>query len=225
MADGRAHIALSVGLIFVLLIRNPDNCIRLCGQKDDLDKVSLVEKKILNVNWDNTRDYGLAPMPIYRRHLGLMFNTRGGLHCRISRYSNSDSTFRLIRLAISGDVKLNRGPSTLGSSTKKLSCQTCSRTIACNHRMLTCNLCGSKYHIKCGNVTPKQYKEIMSSDSKSWNCEGCSTQQLKCSSPDLDLSLLHQLPFASLKDDSFTAAVCCEESRPPSLSSNGEEEN
>ena len=53
MADGRAHIALSVGLIFVLLIRNPDNCIRLCGQKDDLDKVSLVEKKILNVNWDN----------------------------------------------------------------------------------------------------------------------------------------------------------------------------
>ena len=164
-------------------------------------------------------------MPIYRRHLGLMFNTRGGLHCRISRYSNSDSTFRLIRLAISGDVKLNRGPSTLGSSTKKLSCQTCSRTIACNHRMLTCNLCGFKYHIKCGNVTPKQYKEIISSDPKSWNCEGCSTQQLKCSSPDLDLSLLHQLPFASLKDDSFTAAVCCEESRPPSLSSNGEEEN
>ena len=65
----------------------------------------------------------------------------------------------------------------------------------------------------------------MSSDSKSWNCEGSSTQQLKCSSPDLDLSLLHQLPFASLMDDSFTAAVRCEESRPPSLSSNGEEEN
>ena len=123
MADGRANIVLSVGLIFVLLIRNPDNCIRLRGQKDDLDKVSLVEKKILNVNWDNTRDYGLAPMPIYRRHLGLMFNTRGGFHhCRISRYPKSDSTFRLIRLVISGDVKLNPGPSTLGSSTKKLSC-------------------------------------------------------------------------------------------------------
>ena len=57
MVDGRANIALSVGLIFLLLIRNPDNCIRLRGQTDDLDKVSLVEKKLLNVNWDNTRDY------------------------------------------------------------------------------------------------------------------------------------------------------------------------
>ena len=36
---------------------------------------------------------------------------------------------------------------------------------------------------------------------------------------------MHQLPFASLTDDSFTAAICCEESRPPSLSGNGEEEN
>ena len=221
MADGHANIALSIGLIFLLLIPNPDNCIRLRGQTDDLDEISLVEKKLLNVNWDNIRDYVLAPMPIYRRHLGLVLNTRGGFHhCRISRYPNSDSTFRLIRLAISGDVKPNPGPSTLGSSTKKLSCQTCSRTIACNHRMLTCNLCGFKYHIKCGNVTPKQYKEIISSDPKSWNCEGCSTQQLKCSSP-----LLHQFPFAFLTDDSFTVAICCEESRPPSLSSNGEEEN
>ena len=207
MADGRANIALSIGLIFLLLIWNPDNCIRLRGQTDDLrvDNISLVEKKLLNVNWDNTRDYVLAPMPIYRCHLGLVLNTRGGFHHRrVSRYPNSDSTFQLIRLAISGDIKLNPGPSTLGSSTKKLSCQTRSRTIACNHRMLTCNLCGFKYHIKCGNVIPKQYKEIISSDPKSWNCEGCSTQQLKCSSPDLDLSLLHQLPFASLTDDSFT---------------------
>ena len=143
MADGRANIALSIGLIFLLLIPIPDNCFRRRGQTDDLDEIGLVEKKLLNVNWDNTRDYVLAPMPIYRRHLGLVLNTRGGFHlCRNSRYPNSDSTFLLIRLAISGDVKLNPGPSTLGSSTKKLSCQTCSRTIACNHRMFTCTLCG-----------------------------------------------------------------------------------
>jgi len=91
--------------------------------------------------------------------------------------------------------------------------------------MLTCNLCGFKYHIKCGNVTPKQYKEIISSDPKSLNCEGCSAQQLKCSSLDLDLTLLHQLPFASLTDDLFTAPICCEESQPSCLSSNGKEGN
>ena len=62
MADGRANIALSIGLILLLLIRNPDNCIRLRGQTDDLDNISLVEKKLLNVNWDNTRDYVLAPL-------------------------------------------------------------------------------------------------------------------------------------------------------------------
>ena len=127
VSDGRRTCEYcSVNLAhFLALIRNPDNCIRLRGQTDDLDKVSLVEKKLLNVNWDNTRDYVLAPMPIYRRHLGLMLNTRGGFHhCRISRYPTG-STFRLIQLAIGGDVKLNPGPSTLGSSTKKLSCQTC----------------------------------------------------------------------------------------------------
>lgn len=135
-------------------------------------------------------------MPIYRRHLGLVVNRRGGFHhWKVSRYPNLDSTFQLTRLAVSGDIKLNPGPSTLGSSTKKLSCQTRSRMIGCNHHMLTCNLSGFKYHIKCGNVTPKKYKEIISSDPKTWNCEGCSTQQLKCSSLDLDLTLLHQFPF------------------------------
>lgn len=95
MADGRANIALSIGLIFLLLIRNPDDCIRLLGKTGDLDKISLVEKKLLNKNWDNTRDHVLAPMPIYRRHLGrLVLDTRGGFHHRrVSRYPNSNSTF------------------------------------------------------------------------------------------------------------------------------------
>ena len=226
MAGGRAIIALSIGLIFLLLFRKPDNCISLLRERDGLDKMSLVEKKPLNVNCDNPRGHVFAPMPIYRRHLGLVLNTRGGFHRpRISRYPDSYSTFQLIRLAISGDIKLNPGPSTLGSPTKTLCCQTCSRTIARNHRMLTCNLCGFKYHIKCGNVTPKQYKEIISFDPKSWSCEGCTTKQPKCSSSDLDLSLSHQFPFASLTDVSFTTVIGSEESLSPSTSNNGEEEN
>ena len=54
MADGHGKSALSVGLIFLLLIRNLDNCIRLCGQTGDLDKISLVKKKLLNGKWNNT---------------------------------------------------------------------------------------------------------------------------------------------------------------------------
>lgn len=218
MADGRANIALSIGLIFLLLILKPDNCIRLLGETDDLDKTSLIEKKLLNVNSDNTRDHVLAPMPIFRRHLGLVLNTRWGFHHRrVSRYPNSDSTFQLIRLAICGDIKLNPGPSTLGSSTKlkKLCCQTCSRTIAHNHRMLTCNLCVvSSITLNVAQAIQGNYiywpEEL--------EFEGCTTQQLKCSSLDLDLSLLHQLriPFAFLTDDSFTAAIGCEETEPTS---------
>ncbi|PFX19090.1 hypothetical protein AWC38_SpisGene16535 [Stylophora pistillata] len=123
MDDGRAKIAVSIGLILLLLIWVPDSCYRLLGETADPDKLSH-EKMLLNVNWDNTGDHCLAPIPFYRRHLGLVFNTRGGFHhCRISRYSNSDSTFQLIRLAIGGDIQLNPGPSTLESSIKKPFCQ------------------------------------------------------------------------------------------------------
>ena len=226
MDEGRANIALSIGLIFLLLIRIPNSCYRLLGETADPDKLSH-EKMLLNVNWDNTGDHCLAPMPFYRRHLGLVFNTRWGFHHRrTGRYPNSDSTFQLIRLAISRNIQLNPGPSTLESPTKKPFCQICSRTIARNHRMFTRKLCDLKYHIKCGNVTPKQYKEIIY-DPKSWSCEECTTQQLQRSGLDLDsnLSLLYQLLFASLTDELFTAAICCEESRSSSLSSNGEKEN
>ena len=35
MADGQANIALSIGLIFLLLIRNPNNRIRLLGETEE----------------------------------------------------------------------------------------------------------------------------------------------------------------------------------------------
>ena len=78
---------------------------------------------------------------------------------RVSRYPNSDSTFQIIRILTSWDVNLNPGP-----CTEKPKCHTCSRTIARNHRSLQCNSCGLKYHIKCGNVTPKLFNRIQSGD-------------------------------------------------------------
>ena len=42
MADGHANIALSIGLIFLILIRNPrNNYIRLLGETYNLDKINL----------------------------------------------------------------------------------------------------------------------------------------------------------------------------------------
>ena len=71
---------------------------------------------------------------------------------RISRYANSDSTFQLIRVVISGDVSENPGP-----TVNKPKCQQCFRTIARNHRIIICSSCDSTYHIKCGGVSPKQH--------------------------------------------------------------------
>ena len=132
----------------------------------------------------------------FGRHFGLAVphhQAKGYYHSKVNRHSNSDSTFQLIRLKTSGDISLNPGPSTARSK-----CQKCSRTIARNHRVLECNLCGLKYHVKCGNVTPKEYGYILKSDAKIWKCPWCLTQ------PALPVDdLLSALPFTSVSDESF----------------------
>ena len=44
------------------------------------------------------------------RHVGSLSKVVGYYGARISRYANSDSTFQLIRVVISGDVSENPGP-------------------------------------------------------------------------------------------------------------------
>ena len=77
----------------------------------------------------------------------------------------------------------------------KLICPECSRTIAKNHRSLTCSVCDLTYHIKCGNATPKDFKLIQRIVPMTWKC------------PD-DISFdLNELPFASLSEESFNSMV------------------
>ena len=73
---------------------------------------------------------------------------------RIERYPNSTSTFQLTRVAISGDVSLNPGPSV------KFKCSVCSRILARNHRAVLCDCCKGRSHIKCVKVTSNEYKRI-----------------------------------------------------------------
>ena len=116
-----------------------------------------------------------------------------GYHrARVSRYANSDSTFQLIRVVISGDVSENPGP-----SVNKPKCQQCFRTIARNHRIIICSSCDSTYHIKCGGVTPKQHKIITTSD-HTWNCLHCAQLTATVSN-----DALTQLPFSHTTDESF----------------------
>ena len=79
---------------------------------------------ILDQVWDNSR------------HDSKVYRAKGHLRARMSRYPNSASTFQISRLIISGDIAENPGP-----TLKKQTCPKCSRTIAKNHRSLTCSAC------------------------------------------------------------------------------------
>ena len=126
-------------------------------------------------------------------HDSKVYKVKGYLSSRVSRYPNSTSTFQISRLIISGDIAENPGP-----STNKLICPECSRSIAKNHRSLTCSVCDLTYNIKCGNATPKNFKLIQRIVPMTWKCPICLD----------DISFdLNELPFASLSEESFISMV------------------
>ena len=98
------------------------------------------------------------------RHLGFTCpRGRGYFASRLSHTSKSISNFQLKRLILSGDVCPNPGPAKY---------PVCIKTVARNHRALNCNLCQQWIHIKCGDVKPKDFKQIQSTRSN-WSCSVC----------------------------------------------------
>ena len=70
---------------------------------------------------------------------------------------------------ISGNVSPNLGP---------VKCENCASTIALNHRALSCVSCTNQYHMKCGSVTPVEYKRLQQSLEQVWTCQLCHLRQL-----------------------------------------------
>ena len=83
------------------------------------------------------------------RHLCWRFRCRRFFSARLSHTPTSISSFQLADLFISGDVQVNPGP---------IKCKLCCPTIAYIHRTLKCGICFCNYHIKCGEVKPKDIK-------------------------------------------------------------------
>ena len=101
-------------------------------------------------------------------------SSKAYLTTRISRYSNSASTFQLKRLSTSGDISLNPGPK---------QCTTCTKTLAKNHRKLRCNCCSGRHHIKCGQVKPNEFKQRFQSTKTTWICPQCVSRSLSAELP------------------------------------------
>ncbi|XP_031559454.1 uncharacterized protein LOC116295689, partial [Actinia tenebrosa] len=105
---------------------------------------------------------------------------------RICRYPNAQITFNLNRLATSGDINPNPGPIFSGNSTNTL-CSVCMKTVAKTHRAIECDLCFKWCHIKCGGVSPTEYRNLQNTLNFAWTCPTCI----------LDLQ---SLPFANISN-------------------------
>lgn len=70
---------------------------------------------------------------------------------RVNFYANSTASFQHAKVLLSGDIAVNPGPQ---------KCQTCDRTMARNHRVMTCTECRRRTHIKCSRVSPTEYAQL-----------------------------------------------------------------
>lgn len=85
---------------------------------------------------------------------------------KILYYSHSVAAYNILLLR-ARDVERNPGD--------KLKCPACQRTIAVNHRSIRCSICSCTYHIKCGDLSIKQYRAFDASTGllKPWMCNYC----------------------------------------------------
>ena len=88
----------------------------------------------------------------------------------------------LILLILSGDIETNPGPS------NKPQCECCFRTIAINHRFVSCVECESRSHIKCAGVSPNQYNRMQADRTITFYCQPC---------------LSNNMPFADVEPEEY----------------------
>jgi len=115
------------------------------------------------------------------------------LSTRISRYPNSEANFTLTRLAISGEIALNPGPTT--SDNGSTCCSVCKKQALVNHRAIECDICNCWCHIRCGEVLPREYRRLQATRDFHWTFPAC-------------ISILKSMPFADVSnlESSFS---CC----------------
>lgn len=88
------------------------------------------------------------------------------------------ANFQLTRLTMCGDICPNPGLSARSKGSTKPKCNSCGRTIASNHRFVSCQVCGILYHVKCGGLKLREYEQLKSGNNGSWICVVCLFQVL-----------------------------------------------
>ncbi|WAR11335.1 hypothetical protein MAR_025515, partial [Mya arenaria] len=76
-----------------------------------------------------------------------------------------NQSYKWYLLVLAGDIALNPGPT-------KHPCGVCNRPVASSHRAVECEACYQWIHIKCANITPKEYI-LLGNSSNPWVCNQC----------------------------------------------------
>ena len=99
-------------------------------------------------------------------------------------------------LLLGGDIQLNPGP-------VRHPCTVCSNPVAANHRAVQCDICQGWTHIKCGQISVDQYKE-MTFQSFWWPCPSC--DNFNFSESFFEDSIVSENSFSELSDLSIKEA-------------------
>ena len=98
----------------------------------------------------------------------------------------------LLIIILGGDIQLNPGP-------VKYPCGVCDRPVARNHRGLECDDCQCWVHIRCGEVTTKEYENMLHQGNFTWICPKCALPNFSDSFFE-ENNLSDANPFDSLSD-------------------------
>ena len=74
-------------------------------------------------------------------------------------------------MLLSGDIKLNPGPT-------KNQCSICFKSVTRNHRAGECDSCDLWSHIKCTNLSPREYGHLQTLDDFEFICSQCVMNEL-----------------------------------------------
>ncbi|XP_060607821.1 uncharacterized protein LOC132759963 [Ruditapes philippinarum] len=96
--------------------------------------------------------------------------------CR-NKFLRPRNTLRFLIL-LAGDIQVNPGPI-------RNPCFKCCRPIASTHRNVKCVTCNHKWHIKCQQISPREFTSLYS-NLESWMCNACSKLSLSKEIPSAD---------------------------------------
>ncbi len=103
---------------------------------------------------------------------GLLYNLYGKCTPNTDKQASKVHTSLVTRLGLllllsCGDVHPCPGPN------YKFPCRVCHKPVKCNQKGILCDMCNLWHHIKCINMSTKEYFRLADNEDEPWECPDC----------------------------------------------------